>query len=162
MTLARHHGGGMILFTFFVALVLTIMPLPDWMRLLRPDWVGLVLIYWCMALPERVGVVSGWVSGLLVDLLTGAMLGQHALALSVVAWLTLRFHQRVRLFPMLQQAATVLVLLILHQLLSLWISRFIGRPGVDWNYWAPSFIGMLIWPLVYSALRGVRRGFLVN
>jgi rod shape-determining protein MreD len=162
MILARHHGGGVVAFTFLIALLLTIMPLPEWLRMLRPDWVGLVLIYWCMALPERVGVVSGWLSGLVVDLLTGAVLGQHALALTVVAWLTIRFHQRMRLFPVLQQAATVLVLLVLHQLLSLWISRFIGRPGVDWHYWAPSFIGMLAWPLVYTALRSIRRGFLIN
>jgi rod shape-determining protein MreD len=162
MILARHHGGGVIAFTFLIALLLTIMPLPEWLRMLRPDWVGLVLIYWCMALPERVGVVSGWLSGLVVDLLTGAILGQHALALTVVAWLTIRFHQRVRLFPLLQQAATVLVLLVLHQLLALWISRFIGRPGVDWQYWAPSFIGMLAWPLIYTSLRSIRRGFRVT
>ena len=87
MTLARHHGGGAIVFTFIIALLLTIMPLPEWARYLRPDWVGLVLIYWCLAVPERVGVITGWLMGLLVDLLTGAILGQHALALTVVAWI---------------------------------------------------------------------------
>ena len=162
MILARHHGGGIIVITFFIALLLTIMPLPEWARYLRPDWVGLVLIYWCMALPERVGIVSGWCAGLLVDLLTGAVLGQHALALTVIAFVTIRFHQRMRLFPILQQATTVLVLLILHQLLALWVSRFIGRPGVSWYFWAPSIVGMLIWPLVYSTLRGIRRGFRVS
>ncbi len=115
MILARHQGGSVIIITFIVALLLTIVPLPEWARYLRPDWVGLVLIYWCMALPERVGIISGWCAGLLVDLLTGAVLGQHALSLTVVAFLTIRFHQRVRLFPILQQATTVLVLLILHR-----------------------------------------------
>ena len=162
MKLARHHGGGAIVFTFIVALLLTIMPLPDWARYLRPDWVGLVLIYWCMALPERVGVGSGWFAGLLVDLLTGAVLGQHALALTVVAFLTIKFHQRVRLFPLLQQAFTVLVLLVLHQLIALWISRFIGRPGAPLYFWAPSLIGMLIWAPMYSVLRGIRHGFRVS
>jgi rod shape-determining protein MreD len=162
MILARHHGGGIIVFTFIVALLLTIMPLPEWARYLRPDWVGLVLIYWCMALPERVGVGSGWFAGLLVDLLTGTVLGQHALALTLIAFLTIKFHQRVRLFPILQQAFTVLVLLVLHQLIVLWISRFIGRPAAPWHFWAPSFIGMLIWPPVYSMLRGLRHGFRVN
>jgi rod shape-determining protein MreD len=162
MTLVRHHGGGAILFTFIVALLLTILPLPEWARYLRPDWVGLVLIYWCMAVPERIGVGSGWFAGLLVDLLTGAVLGQHALALTVVAFLTIRFHQRMRLFPLLQQAITVLVLLVLHQLIALWISRFIGRPGVPLYFWAPSLIGMLLWPPVYSMLRSIRHGFRVS
>ena len=162
MILGKRHGGSVILLTFIVALLLTVIPLPEWARYVRPDWVGLVLIYWCMALPERVGVTTGWFTGLLVDMLTGSLLGQHALALTVVAYLTLRFHQRLRLFPVLQQSLTVLVLLILHQLLALWISRIIGRPGAPWFFWAPSVLGMLIWPLVFSMLRGMRRGFRVN
>ena len=162
MITGKHHGGGIILLTFIIALLLTVIPLPDWARYLRPDWVGLVLIYWCMALPERVGVTTGWFMGLLVDLLTGAVLGQHALSLTIVAYLTLKFHQRLRLFPVAQQALTILVLLILHQLLALWISRIIGRPAAPWYFWMPSLLGMLIWPLVYTTLRGLRRGFRVN
>ena len=162
MILARHHGGGAIIFTFIVALLLTIMPLPEWARYLRPDWVGMVLIYWCLAVPERVGVITGWLMGLLLDLLTGALLGQHALALAVIAWVTLNFHQRIRLFPIWQQALTVLVLLILHQLLAIWVSRIIGRPGVPWYFWAPSLVGMLIWPLISGFLRQLRRTFRVT
>ncbi len=162
MNLARHSGGGVIVFTFIVALLLTIVPLPDWARYARPDWVGLVLIYWCMAVPDRVGVSTGWFVGLLVDLVTGTVLGQHALSLTVVAYLTLRLHQRIRLFPIMQQAFTVMVLLILHQLLALWISRIIGRPDVPWYFWAPSLLGLLLWPVVYFLLRGLRHQFRVR
>lgn len=162
MITGRNHGSGVIIVTFLAALVLTVVPLPDWLRPVRPDWVGLVLIYWCLALPDRVGVVTGWFSGLLVDLLTGTLLGQHAMALAVIAWLTLRLHQRIRLFPVWQQALIILVLLVLHQLLALWVDRFIGRPGPPWYYWTPSLLGMLLWPLIYSALRTLRRSFSVN
>ena len=162
MTLARHHGGGIIVLTFVVALLLTIVPLPEWARYARPDWVGLVLIYWCLALPDRVGVITGWFAGLLVDLVTGTILGQHALALTIVAYLTQRLHQRIRLFPILQQAFTVMVLLILHQLLALWISRIIGRPGAPWYFWAPSLLGMLLWPVVFVLLRNMRHRFRVR
>ena len=162
MMRGRHHGGGVIIFTFIIALLLTVIPLPDSVRYLRPDWVGLVLIYWCMALPDRVGVTTGWFVGLMVDLLTGTLLGQHALSLTIVAWLTQKFHQRLRLVPVWQQSLTILVLLVLHQLLALWISRIIGRPGAPWFFWMPSVLGMIIWPLVHSTLRGMRRGFRVN
>jgi len=162
MTRGRHHGGGVIVFTFIIALLLTVIPLPDWARYVRPDWVGLVLIYWCMALPERVGVATGWFTGLMVDLLTGTLLGQHALSLTVVAYITLKFHLRLRLVPVWQQSLTVLVLLVLHQLLALWISRIIGRPGAPWFFWMPSVLGMIIWPLVHATLRSLRRGFRVN
>jgi rod shape-determining protein MreD len=162
MRQAKHHGGLVVLITFIVALLLTIIPLPEWLRYARPDWAGLVLIYWCLALPDRVGVTTGWLTGLLVDLLTGTLLGQHALSLTVVAWLTLKFHQRVRLFPVWQQALTVLVLLIVHQLLALWVNRIIGLPGAPWYVWMPAVSGMLIWPLIFPLLRGLRRGFRVN
>jgi rod shape-determining protein MreD len=162
MIRGRHHGGSVIVFTFIIALLLTVIPLPDWARYMRPDWVGLVLIYWCMALPERVGVATGWFTGLMVDLLTGTLLGQHALSLTVVAFITLKFHLRLRLVPVWQQSLTVLVLLVLHQLLALWISRIIGRPGAPWFFWMPSLLGMIIWPLVYTSLRSLRRGFRVN
>jgi rod shape-determining protein MreD len=162
MMRSRHHGGSVITFTFVIALLLTVIPLPDSVRYLRPDWVGLVLIYWCMALPERIGVTTGWFVGLMVDLLTGTLLGQHALSLTIVAYLTQKFHQRLRLVPVWQQSLTVLVLLVLHQLLALWISRIIGRPGVPWNFWMPSVLGMIIWPLAHTTLRGLRRGFRVN
>lgn len=162
MNLARHHGGGIIVITFIIALLLTIVPLPDWARYARPDWVGLVLIYWCLALPDRVGVSTGWLSGLLVDLVTGTILGQHALSLTIVAYITLRLHQRIRLFPLLQQAFTVMVLLILHQLLALWISRIIGRPGAPWYFWTPSLLGLALWPAVYLLLRNIRHRFRVR
>ena len=115
-------------------------------------------------LVENVDVLASLqgTEGLLVDLLTGTLLGQHAMALAVIAWLTLRLHQRIRLFPVWQQALIVLVLLVLHQLLALWVDRFIGRPVPPWYYWTPSMVGMLLWPPIFSALRGLRRSFRVN
>ncbi|MGI9320151.1 MAG: rod shape-determining protein MreD, partial [Thiogranum sp.] len=76
--------------------------------------------------------------------------------------LTQRLHLRIRLFPLLQQAFTVMVLLILHQLLALWISRIIGRPGVPWYFWTPSLLGMLLWPFIYVLLRNMRYRFHVR
>ena len=162
MTLVRRHGGGIIVFTFVVALLLTLIPLPDGLRPYRPDWVGLVLIYWCLALPDRVSVGYGFVFGLLVDVASGSLLGQHALGLTLVAYLAVKLHQRVRLYPLWQQSLTVLLLLSLHQLLSMWIHGITGRPAHDWSYWLPSFIGMALWPFLYPVLRGLRRNFSVT
>lgn len=162
MTLARRHGGVVILFSFVVALLLTTFPLPEGLRPYRPDWVGLVLIYWCLALPDRVSVGYGWVMGLLTDVLTGALLGQHALALTLMAYLTVKLHQRIRLYPMWQQSLTVLLLLTLHQLLTMWVHGITGQPPHDWLYWLPSFIGMALWPFVYQFLRTLRRQFSVS
>ena len=63
------------------AFMLAIMPLPDWAVEFRPDWVTLVLIYWAMAVPTRVGVTVAWFAGLLLDVSYGTLMGQHAVGM---------------------------------------------------------------------------------
>jgi len=162
MSLVRHNGGWVIVGTFILALMLTMLPLPEWAELFRPEWAAMVLIYWCMALPERIGVGIGWTLGLLVDVVKGTLLGQNALALALVAYLTLRLHQRVRVFPLWQQALFVLILVALDQMLVLWVKGVIGQPPGSWLYWLPSFTSTLLWPWVFLILRDLRRQFQVR
>jgi rod shape-determining protein MreD len=156
------RGTGIILLSMLVALVLTVLPLPDAVQALRPQWYCLVLIYWCFALPERIGVGTGWALGLIVDALTGSLFGQHALSLSLIAYLCITLHLRVRIFPLWQQSLTVLALLALERLLSLWITGATGRPTPPLEYWAPALVGMLLWPWVFIILRDLRRRFRVT
>lgn len=163
MTLVRHHGGWTIVLTIIIALMLSILPLPVWAEFYRPAWPVLVLIYWCMALPQRVGVGIGWLTGLMLDVLKGALLGQHALALAVVCYLTLNLHQRIRVFPLWQQALTIMVLLALYQLLILWFDGITaGQTHKGWVYWMPTLIGTLLWPWIFVVLRDLRRRFKVS
>jgi rod shape-determining protein MreD len=162
MTSGQRRGSWVIILSFLMALILNSVPLPTWPERFRPDWVSLVLIYWCMALPYRVGVATGWASGLVLDAARGAVLGQHALALSVVAFLTLRTHRRVRVFPLWQQAISVLLFLLVNQLLVFWINGIIGYPPDDFWYLAPALGGMLFWPWVFILLRDARRRFRVG
>ncbi len=78
--------------TFVVAFVLNLIPLPGWVLPYRPDWVVLVLIYWCMAIPDRFGTGMGWLIGLLVDATNANLLGVHALGMATLAYLTSRLH----------------------------------------------------------------------
>ena len=155
----HHQGGWVILFSFIIALLLNIMPLPEWADRFRPDWISLALIYWCMALPHRVGVGIGWLLGLLLDAAKGTLLGQHALGLAVVAFLTVKVHRRIRVFPLWQQALSVLFILLINQLLVFWINGMIGYPPHDLWYLAPAIGGMLFWPWVFIILRDLRRHF---
>jgi len=159
-----HHrrGGWIIMLTFIAALMLTILPLPDWAIMLRPEWVAMVLIYWCMALPGRVGVGVGWLSGLLLDVLGGTVLGQHALGLALVAFLTLKLYQRIRVFPVWQQSLSVFAFILANQIIVIWIMGIIGNSQYDWSYWLPSITSMLLWPWVFIFLRNTRRRFKVS
>ena len=143
--------------TFAAALILAIMPFPKWAEAFRPDWVGLVLIYWCLAVPERVSVGTGWLLGLLQDVLYGSLLGSNALAKTLVAYLAVRLHLQIRMFPRWQQAAAVFALLTVNQLLVLWIRGAIGQEPETFSYWTPSVVGGLLWPWLFVILRDLRR-----
>lgn len=158
----RHGGGWIILVSFLVGLVLAIVPLPLWGELARPEWAALVLVYWCMALPERVGVGVGWLVGLAQDALQGTLLGAHALAFGLLAFLTLQLHRRIRVLPPWQQAMIVLVLLLVVRLVLLWVRGFTGGPDTDLRYWLPALTGTLIWPVVFLVLRELRRHYRVQ
>ncbi len=151
-----------ILLTFVAALAIAIVPLPDWAAKLRPEAVTMVLIYWCLALPERIGVGFGWLAGLVVDVAKGALLGQYALALATVAWLGLKLHQRIRVFPPWQQALSVLILVGLSQIIILWVKGIIGQSPQSWTYWLPTLSSALLWPWFFQLMRGVRYFYKVN
>ena len=157
VTAMIRRGRLVIAVTFMLALTLTVLPMPEWAVILRPAWVALILIYWCMAAPERVGVVVGWIAGLFLDVMTGTLLGQHALGLSVVAWVAHHMHRRVRVMPAWRQAMPVFVLLFLYQTLVLWSNGIRGIPVAATAYWISPFVGMLLWPWLFLLLRVVRR-----
>lgn len=145
--------------TLLVGFILTIMPLPEWAAIYRPQWVALILIYWCMAMPERIGVGISWTTGLLLDVLTGTLLGQHALGFSVITYIMLKLHLRVRVMPLRQQVFTIFVLLLLERLLALWSTGAAGYPTPSLLYWITPLVSTLLWPWVFIILRDLRRRF---
>ncbi|MCU7918000.1 MAG: rod shape-determining protein MreD [Candidatus Thiodiazotropha sp. (ex Dulcina madagascariensis)] len=147
--------------TLLAGFILTIMPLPEWAATYRPQWVALILIYWCMALPERIGVGVGWTTGLLLDVLTGTLLGQHAMGFSVIAYIMLKLHLRVRVMPLRQQVFTIFVLLLVERLLALWSTGAAGYPTPSLWYWITPIVSTLLWPWAYIVLRDIRRRFRV-
>ncbi len=157
--LVKHNGGWVILFSFIIALLLTTIPLPGLLTDWRPAWVAMMLIYWCIVLPERVGVGIAWLLGLILDVHTGALLGQSALGLAVVAYLTLRLHKQIRVFPPLQQSVLICVYLLVLQFFTLWIRGIIGVPPQHWSFWAPVASSMLMWPVFFYIMGGIRRKY---
>ena len=142
--------------TLLVGLMLSIMPLPEMIAPFRPDWLALLVIFWAMQLPRTWSVGSAWLVGLILDVSYGTMLGQHALALCVVVFITVRFHLLMRVFPLSQLSATVFALLALYQFLLFWINGVAGVSAPAVTYWAPVVTGTQIWPVLYMFLSGVR------
>ena len=145
-----------VIVTLIVGLMLSIMPLPEAAEPFRPDWLVLLVIFWAMQLPRTWSVGIAWIIGIVLDVSYGSLLGQHALAICVVAFITVRFHLLMRVFPLLQLTATVFALLSLYQFLLFWINGVAGIEAGAVDYWGPVISGTLIWPFLYMFLLGVR------
>ena len=155
----RSGGGHVIIISILIAMVLMLIQLPESMRILRPEWVLLTLMYWAMALPLRVGVGYAWVVGLLMDVLFGNVLGVLAFSYALVVYLILRFHLQLRQFPLWQQALSLMSLILLVHVVT--ASMASGMSG--WLAYLPAAVmSTLLWPLVHVFLRGVRRTFNVR
>ncbi|SIQ01461.1 rod shape-determining protein MreD [Marinobacterium stanieri] len=154
------RGGGMIIFaTFLVGMVLSQMPLPDMLVWARPEWVVLILIYWVMALPHRVGMGSAFAIGVLLDVVRGSVLGLSALSLTLIAFLVLLLYKRLRMFPLWQQSFMVLVLVGINQLLFHWMQSMTGTTGNSLLFLLPSLVSALVWPWLFLLLRATRHTF---
>lgn len=150
----------LVFLSFIPAWILTILPVPQDWQWITPKWLTLTLIYWIFALPQSVGMVTGWLAGLVMDVLDGKLLGQYALAMVIVAFLARLLRIRLRLFHFWQQALMVLVLVGFGDLILLLAQWLIGHPPRSLLYWAPTLSSVLFWPWIHRLLRLYERKIL--
>jgi rod shape-determining protein MreD len=139
----------MSILSLVATLALASMPLPDAVAPLRPDWVAVVLLYWSLMAPRQFSLLTAFWMGIALDTLTGALLGQNALALLVVVYLAEKFHLRLRVFPLSQLAITVLLLLGLYEFILFWIDGIAGRTVPLVDRWVPPLTGTFVWVVMY-------------
>lgn len=146
---AERGGGRPLLYvSAIVALLLSVLPLPSFVEWLRPDFLLLVVIWFALSSPRAGGLLFAWCCGLALDAFRGVVLGQYALAFVIVAYLVHRFHLRVRMFTLLQQALFVFSLLAFYQFILFWIDGVTGHPLSTWARWLPAVTGALLWPVL--------------
>ena len=159
----RAHSIWVIFLSFFIAYLLAIVPFPEWAMNYRPEWVPMILIYWVMALPYRVGIGSAWVAGMVLDVLEGSTLGLNALGLVIIAYVTLNLHQRLRMFSALQQAGLVLALVGINLVLDHWLQIVTGQTVTSsLMFLMAALTSAIIWPSLFQLLRHIRRSFDVH
>ncbi len=143
--------------SLIVALMLTMLPMPDWTIWFRPAWVLLVLTYWSMMMPQYANVGTAWTVGLMLDVLNGTLLGEHALALTIAIYFVVRMHSQLRMYTVLQQALWVFIFVMLYQFVLFCVQGFLGGLPKTWLYWSSSATSMLLWPWVYIIMRAYCR-----
>lgn len=152
----RSDGRIRMLLSVIAALALMLVPLPVGIRAFSPDWVLLVLIFWAILKPENYSVGTAWIAGIFVDVAQGTMLGQHALAMTLVVFFVVKLHLQLRVFPLPQLTLTVTALLAVYQFLLFWINGVAGVNSPNITYWAPVISGTLVWPILSMFLNGLR------
>lgn len=147
MHASKHQS---IYLSLFVAFICMLFPWSGLALTLRPDFMLLAIIFWLLRAPHLCGVGTAWFMGLLVDLATGGIFGQYALAYTVTTFIAVIYQRRLVLFNSTQQLAYVFSLLFISQLVLLTLQIFAGKESLDWAYFLPSITGVLIWQLAVS------------
>jgi rod shape-determining protein MreD len=148
-----------IAFTLVFALMLNLLPVgrAAW-TLAWPDWVAITLVFWNIHQPRKVGLSVAWVLGLIMDVNNASLLGEHALAYSVLSYAAISLHRRVLWFPLTIQVVHVLPLFLAAQLVVLLIRLAIGGSFPGLIYFSASLMAGALWPLVsYLYLAPQRR-----
>ncbi len=144
---------GFILITLIVALLLNFLPWSGWALWLRPDFVALIILYWCIEEPRKLGFFAAWCLGLLMDVSEGSLLGQHALAYSILAYVGIALHRRVQRFSMAPQVMHVIPLLLFTDLVTLLVRMLAGAEFPGYAYFLGSFAGGALWPIFSHLLK---------
>lgn len=153
----RHTSIVSVYLSLLIALVCQLLPWVGQGVIFRPDFVLVVLIYWLLRAPSLCNVGTAWLAGLLVDLATGSLLGQHALSFTVTAFAALSFQRRLVLFNTWQLAAYVMALLVVERMLILLLKLFSGSDNPGWSYFWPIVIGLILWQVMILIFGGLTR-----
>ena len=143
--------------TLLLALGLQVMPMPDAWLIWRPNWLGMMLAYWCIAAPSRVGVFYGFLFGLFLDLLEGVTFGHNALLLSLMAYLVLLLYQRLRIYSLWQQAGLLIVVFGLIQLMDQWLRLMFGASVLHIEFVYSAIVVGVLWPWWFTLMQVIRR-----
>lgn len=141
-----------MVFSAFIALFLSVLPLPLWLDAIRPAFLVLTVLYFSITAPRAGGLMLGFLAGVALDVFQGAVLGQHALALSLIAYIAVREHQKIRSKPAFQQSLIVFFALLVYEFVVFAIDGWTGHPITSPLRWVHTLTGALIWPIAVALL----------
>jgi rod shape-determining protein MreD len=148
MNLARREPRWAVTFTLLLALIAQVIPLPDWLSVVRPGFVALVIIYWSIYAPHAGGIFAPWLAGIALDVFKGEVLAQNALAISLIAYITMSLHQRLRNQTLVQQSLFVFLMLAVNEVVVWGIEGWSGHSVASGWRWIQPMVGAMLWPFI--------------
>ena len=154
------RGGWVIALSVMLALLLAIFHMPqswpEWLTWWRPSWLLLVLFFWVVELPHRIGLFAVWLIGIVCDALFSHPLGLNGVLVATFAFLTWQFSTRLGMFSVVQQAGVLFVLVLGVELIRTFVLSLNGAAQLSFGILGIAFTSALIWPVVYLILLRVR------
>ena len=141
----------------FIALVLTAMQLPDWLFYFWPDWIAVVVVYWALVIPQRIGPFVGFIIGTLLEVLFVRKFGVHGLGLATLAFIVNATNQQLRALSIWQQMVLIGVFIGFFKLLTGWLSGLVSGFTITTEYWYSVLGSLVIWPFAFILLEELRR-----
>ena len=133
---------------FLVAAVLEVMILPAPLQPYRPEWLALVLIYWLLRHPEKVGMTCAVAFGLIMDVISGSAFGVHVLAYVITSYLILNMHHRLKMFPIIQQSVVIFILVATQLMMISLLGKMLVGTSSDLSYLWIALTSAVLWPLM--------------
>ncbi len=144
----RSPGWLYIGLTMLIAVLLTVVPVPEAIKYYWPDWITLAVFYWVLVLPAHLGVMFGWMNGLIEDIISFSLLGQHALGKALTGTLAAIGHQKFGQFNFLQKMLLIALMQSVNIAISVWTNHLAYGAPVLIEMWQPALTTALIWPVV--------------
>lgn len=153
-----------IALSLLFSLLLMVWPLSAANQWLRPEWTALLIIYWAIVCPQHSSLLLVWGTGIVLDILEGTLLGQHALSLMGVSYICLLSYQRLRNYVVLHQALIVFVMVGISQLIDHWVHSLAGGTvqGSSLKFLLPALMSALVWPLLWIGMERLRWRFRID
>lgn len=148
-----------IISSIIIALMLSILPLPGKAIWLRPAWLAMVLVFWGVKLPSKMGIIYAWMLGLLLDIMLASLLGVHALAIAVVTYLASKMERQFNFFPLWQQSLCIGGLIFVYQLVIVVVQGVSGNLNNAHLFYLPAISSMCLWPWIYLLLQSYSRRY---
>ena len=144
-----------IAFSLAGAFIMNLLPWGNWVG--APDFVALVLVFWGIHQPRKVGIGLAFFMGLLMDVHEATRLGENALAYTLLSYLAIMIHRRVLWFPVMTQAVHVLPLLLATQAIQVIVGFIVSRKFPGWTYFIESVVAVALWPVITWLLLAPQR-----
>jgi len=151
-----------VLLSSFLALVLTVVQLPQWLFYFWPDWIALIVVYWSLMVPERVGPLVGFIIGTMLEVLFVRKFGVLGLGLATLAFIVNSMHQQLRALSVWQQMVLVGLFIGVFKLLTGWLQGLVSDFTITGEYWYSILGSILVWPFMFILLEELRRKARIN